>query len=360
MVTRRRIAASLAGLPILGASARLRPARAAEAVPRRIRVGVPMAGIGGRPYSLGSYVSAVHAQGRLEQEFSKDGTEIVWHFYAGAGPAVNEGLAEGALDFAWQGDLPEIVARSRGLATRQLAVAANRIPFVVAVSPKSDISSLADLKGKTVANFQGTTMQLVADRALATVGLREQDLQMVNLDSGTGAQAVLEGQIDATFAEFSLMPRLAKLLKIVFVAGAKTPELTSQSSILATDSFATAYPDAVDRVVRVAVEAAYWSSQAQNRAALYALWGKSGYPQAYIQAAFDPIDLQQYCSPLWDDFATAQLDRSAVDSARYGLIRTPVSVQSWIDDAPLKRALASTGLGTYWPRYSADGKSRLS
>lgn len=355
MLSRRRLAVSLAGLPLLGARK-----RAAGSVPRQIRIGVPMAGLGGRPYSMGSYVSAMHAQGRLEREFSRDGTRIAWHFFAGAGPAVNEALAEGALDFAWQGDLPEIVARSRGLGTLQLAVAGNKVPLLVAVNARSNISSLADLKGKTVANFQGTTLQLVADRVLATVGLSERNVHMVNLDPSTAAEAVAQGQIDATFTEFALMPRMARILRVIFVSGPKTPELTSQSSFIVTDGFAAAYPDAVDRVVRVAVAAAYWASQERNRAALYALFDKTGYPPAYIRAAFDPLNLREFNSPLWDDFAVAQLARSAADSSRYGLIRKPVSVRGWINAAPLRRALASKGLSTYWPRFSSDGTTRLS
>ena len=73
----------------------------------------------------------------LEKEFAAGGTSVEWHFFAGAGPAVNEALANKTLDFAWQGDLAEIVARSRGLAARQLFVAGNRLPVSVAVARDS-------------------------------------------------------------------------------------------------------------------------------------------------------------------------------------------------------------------------------
>ena len=43
--------------------------------------------------------------------------------------------------------------------------------------------------------------------------------------------------------------------------------------------------------MRVAVEAAYWASQEQNRPALYEIFGKTGYPAAYIKAAFDPAGI---------------------------------------------------------------------
>ena len=359
MLTRRRFTALSAGLPALGGVLAARPALASTA-PAKIRIGVPMTGLGGRPYSMGSYISVIHVQGLLEKEFAKDGTSIEWHFFTGAGPAVNEALAGGALDFAWQGDLPEIVARSRGLGTQQLFVTSNRLPISVLVGAKSGITTLADLKGKSVANFQGTTTQLTADRVLASVGLRESDVQLINLDSQTATEAVVQGQIDATFSLLPPAPHFANLVKVIFTSGPKTPILTSQASFLATNDFAVAHPDAVDRVTRVAVGAAYWASQEQNRQALYAVYGKSGYPLAIIEAAFGGFDLKQSSSPLWDDFATAQLARSAADCLTYGLIRTPITVPGWINAAPLQRALVATNLTNYWARYAADGTTVLS
>jgi sulfonate transport system substrate-binding protein len=246
------------------------------------------------------------------------------------------------------------------LATQQLLVTGNRLPIALAANHQSGIASLADLKGKAVANFQGTTLQLAADRILASVGLSERDLKMVNLDPLTAAEAVAQGQIDATFTEFTPPPRLAHLLNIVFTSGPQTPVLTAQSSLIVTNDFAASYPDAVDRVARVGVEAAYWTSQEQNRAALYAVFDKTGYPPAYIQAAYGGFDLKQFSAPVWDDFATAQLTRSAADSTAYGLIRAPISVQGWINPVPLQRALAATGLNDYWSRFAADGRTRLS
>jgi sulfonate transport system substrate-binding protein len=359
MLTRRGFAALTAGLPLLGGALMAAPARA-EASPKQIRIGVPMAGLGGRPFSMGSYVSVMHVQRLVEQEFAPDGTAVQWQFFAGAGPAVNEALAEGALDFAWQGDLPEIVARSRGLATQQILVAGNRLPISLVAGKKSGVTSLAGLKGKTVANFQGTTLQLAADRILASAGLTEQELQMVNLDPLTAAQAVAQGQIDATFTEFTPPPRLAQRLDVVFTSGPRTPVLTAQSSLIVTSAFAQAHPAAVDRFAKTAVQAAYWTSQEKNRAALLQIFDKTGYPPAYIEAIYGGFDLKQFASPVWDDFATAQLARSAGDCVKYGLIREPVAVDGWVNQAPLQRALAAAGLSDYWPRYGADGTTRLS
>ena len=355
MLNRRDFVVSVASLAALGLS---RAARAAA--PSRIRIGVAMTGLGGRPFSLGGYISALHVQQLLEREFAADGTAVSWQFFAGEGPAVNEALAQGALDFAWQGDLPELVARSRGLATRQLLVAGSRMPVLLAANKHAGITGIASLKGKSVANFQGTNLQLSVDRILASAGLSEHDVHIVNLDQTTGAQAVAQGQIDATFAVLALPQRLAARLDTVFVTGPRTPTFTTQNSFIVTEQFAAAHPDAVDRVVRVAVQAAHWSSQEKNRAALYEIFDKSGYPPEFIRTAFDGLDLKIWNSPLWDGFGAAQLSRSAADSFAYGLVRTPVSVSNWIDPAPLRRALAATGLTGFWPSFSPDGLTRLS
>lgn len=355
MLNRRDFVVSVASLAALGLS---RAARAAA--PSRIRIGVAMTGLGGRPFSLGGYISALHVQQLLEREFAADGTAVSWQFFAGEGPAVNEALAQGALDFAWQGDLPELVARSRGLATRQLLVAGSRMPVLLAANKHAGITGIASLKGKSVANFQGTNLQLSVDRILASAGLSEHDVHIVNLDQTTGAQAVAQGQIDATFAVLALPQRLAARLDTVFVTGPRTPTFTTQNSFIVTEQFAAAHPDAVDRVVRVAVQAAHWSSQEKNRAALYEIFDKSGYPPDFIRTAFDGLDLKIWNSPLWDGFGAAQLSRSAADSFAYGLVRTPVSVSNWIDPAPLRRALAATGLTGFWPSFSPDGLTRLS
>jgi sulfonate transport system substrate-binding protein len=355
MLTRRKLGASLAAAGLL---AKPLIARANTAAPAKIRIGVALTGLGGRPYSLGSAISVVHVQGLLEKEFAADGTAIEWNFYAGAGPAVNEALANGALDFAWQGDLPEIVARSRGLQTTQLFVAGNRSPVFVVVAKDSKIANLIDLKGKTVANFQGTNLELSVNRILASVGLGEHDLQIVNLDQNTAGQAVAEHQIDAAFVQLGIPARAQKYLKVIYATGTTHPELTPQASFIVANTFASTAPDAVDRVVRVAVGAAHWSSLPGNQDALYQIYAKTGYPLPFIEQVFKPIDPLVATSPLWDAFQRAQLTRSASDAYKYGLIRTPVQVEGWIDTGPLSRALTALKLENYWPQFAADGTTK--
>ena len=325
--------------------------------PDVIRIGVAMAGVGGRPYSAGNYISGVHVKGLLEKDFAADGTKIEWHFFAGAGPAVNEALASGQLDFAWQGDLPEIVGRSLGLKTRLLLAAGTRFPTYIAIPSDSTLKSLADLKGRTVSNFNGTLFQLTAANILSTVGLSYRDLKVVNLDAATSLSALAAHQVDASFTSYySFGARDKGLIKYLYTTKGQDPKLSSQAAFLVTDDFAKAHPAIVNRVVKVLVGEAHWASEPANQPALYDIWAKVGVPAALFKEAQAGEDPKILNSPLFDDFITAQYERSAANSLRFNLIRSPVDMNGWIDREPLKLALQSLGLERYWPEFDKDGK----
>ncbi|MBD4988119.1 ABC transporter substrate-binding protein, partial [Xanthomonas citri pv. citri] len=80
----------------------------------------------------------------------------------GAGPAVNEAFANNQLDFALQGDLPQIIGRANGLKTKILLASGAHAPIYLAVPKDSPIRKVADLKGRKVSIFRGTNNHLAA------------------------------------------------------------------------------------------------------------------------------------------------------------------------------------------------------
>jgi len=134
--------------------------------PTVIRFGIPAVGSGGRPVTGGSFLSSTHIKGLLEQEFHSDGIRVEWTFFKGAGPAVNEALANGQLDITSLGDLPAIVGRAAGLKTHLILSTGSRINVYVAVPATSNARTLEDLRGKILSVHQGTATQLLMARIL--------------------------------------------------------------------------------------------------------------------------------------------------------------------------------------------------
>ncbi|HEX3133471.1 MAG TPA: ABC transporter substrate-binding protein, partial [Planctomycetota bacterium] len=151
--------------------------------PKVIRIGFAAVGIGGVQAVGYSSFGSAQMLGLVDEEFNRDGIRIEWNFYRGAGPAVNEAIANGLLDVAWQGDLPSVIGRANGLKTRIVAGAGLRANTYLAVPVDSPAQSLKDLVGKKVALHKGTNLQLTVSRILQAHQLSERDFKSINLDS---------------------------------------------------------------------------------------------------------------------------------------------------------------------------------
>ncbi|WP_175974952.1 ABC transporter substrate-binding protein [Burkholderia sp. BCC1047] len=322
-----------------------------------LRIGVAQQGAGDPPTFGGSSAATVQLQQLVEKEFAADGIKVEWLFFKGAGPAVNEAIANKALDFAYQGDLPAVLARSNGIKTRLLLAASVRSGIKIAVPPDSAIRSIKDLKDRRVSIFRGTNLQLVADNALAKNGLGERDLRVINLDAASSLAALASKGIDASVGDYALYKlRDAGLAKIIYESQNDGPQLTRQTHLLVLDDFDRAHPDIVQRVVTAFVKGAQWSSDEANRDALFKLWTKSGVPYSSWQADYANQRLKDRLSPLIDPFVVARYKAVAQDALNLKLIRQPVDVDGWFEPKYLDNALRTLKLENYWPRYDAAGK----
>jgi sulfonate transport system substrate-binding protein len=325
--------------------------------PTVIRIGVAEQGTGDPPTFGGSPAATVQIQQLLEKEFAPDGIKVEWLFFKGAGPAVNEAIADKSLDFAFQGDLPSVLARANGLKTRILLESGVRVGVKVAVPSDSDIHSIKDLKARHVSIFRGTNLQLVADNALAANRLDERDLHVINLDTASALAALASKGIDASFSDYHLYKlRDQGLVKIVYESQNDGPQFTRQSHLLVLDDFDHAHPDIVQRVVTTFVKGAQWSSDEANRDALFKLWARTGVPYASWQAEFANQPLKSRNSPLIDPFIVARYKTVAQNALNLKLIRQPIDVDTWFEPSYLDNALHTLQLDHNWTRYDAAGK----
>lgn len=323
---------------------------AADGKPSVIRVANPGVGIGNRPVVGGSAWSLLHLRGALESEFASDGTQVAWTFLRGAGPAVNELYANGLADIGLLGDLPSIIGHAGGLKTRLLANG-GRFNLYVAVPADSPVKSIQELRGKRVAVFKGTCLQLSFNRILELHGLGERDVKTINMDASSGRSALITKDIDALIGGPELFQlRDQGAARIIYNTKDK-PQFTCNTSIIASDEFVTKYPDQVKRILRQYVRAAKWlADQEQNPADAYKLWTKSGTPFASYKEDNAGLSLRQTLSPLVDPYLVARYKNSIGDAKRYGLIRNEFQFESWVDTSFLEAVLKEEKLENFWPR----------
>jgi len=321
-------------------------AQAADtARPDSIRIAVPDLSAGSKP-SAGGVVDVLRDQQLLEKEFAKDGIRIEWRFFKGAGPVVNEALANGQADFAYLGDLAAIIGKANGLDTRVLSAGVRGVKSYLGVVPGSGIHSLHDLKGKRVAVFRGTANQLSFASALASQGLSERELKVINLDFNAANAALAAKQIDATWGLSSLLSlRERGLVELPVNSRDLERAGSTQSVLLGTGEFIRQHPDLVQRLVNAQQQAVQWLRNEHNRDAYIELVASTAnWPRSILSDDLAQEDLAHYFDPRLDAEFVGLLQQGVDLAAKERLIRRGFQVSEWIEprflDAALQQARA--------------------
>jgi sulfonate transport system substrate-binding protein len=328
-------------------------AHAADA-PTVIRIGSPDLGTGGKPSASAGPLTVAQTHKWLEQEFAKDGIKIEWNFFRGAGPAIAEGLAAKQLDVVFLGDLASVIGRARGLPTKYIFASGRGSNSYLATAPGVDIKTVADLKGKKVSVLKGTAYQRPFDNLLASAGLTEKDVKLINLDWPSSKSAVVAKEIDATFGGSDLFLLKDKGVNIPISTKGRGAEFKIDGGVLATEDFIAKYPEVTARLVRQLVRAAHFASQESNREAFIK---HSGNPELGIRSEFEGENLKVRFSPLIDDDLVADYQRVVDEGLKLGLIRQGFAVKDWFAPQFVQQAVKDLKLEKFWTELDAQGKA---
>ncbi|AZV24654.1 nitrate ABC transporter substrate-binding protein [Pseudomonas syringae] len=298
---------------------------------KEIRIAVPDLSAGTQ-HSGGGIVDVLRDQQIFEKAFAEQGIKIQWSFFKGAGPVINEAFANGQVDLAYLGDLAAIIGKSNGLDTRLLSASARGVKQYLGVVPGSGIKTLQDLKGKRVAIFRGTATQLSFDAALASVGLSEKDVKVINLDFNAAVAALAAKQIDASWGSSGLTALQAKGLAELPL---NTKDLggagSVQAVLLGTGKFVDAHPDVVAKLLKAQQQAVEWLTQDSNKDAYVQLVsGLASYPPVILTQDLKDQNLSEVFPSTLDPLFLENLQGKVDLAAQQKLIRKPFKVNEWV------------------------------
>jgi len=317
-------------------------AACAQNQPDEIRIAVPDLSAGSE-HSGGGVVDVLRDQQLLEKEFAADGIKVQWLFFKGAGPVINEALANDQVDFAYLGDLAAIIGKSSGLDTRLLAGTARRVKSYLGVVPGSGIRTLEDLKGKQVGIFRGTASQLSFDAALASHGLSEKDIRVVNLDFSAANAALAARQLDATWGNAGLVAlRERGLAELPLNTADLNGAGDLQGMLVGNGAFVDHYPEVTERLLRAQQKALAWLAVPDNKQAYVELVSRvASYPMVVLATDAESVDFSRQFDPRLDQDFISRLQKSVDLAAQQRLIRAPFSVKEWAQPGFLDTALTA-------------------
>lgn len=183
-----------------------------------------------------------------------------------SGPLVDAGFAANQLDIGEMGDTPAAESQQSGLRLTAIAVSlpTRASEFLVA---EPGITTIKQLRGKAVAFTTGTAQQALALRALASAGLKQSDVQQVNVSLEQLGTAIESGAAVASVLSVEQLDdyRLSHPGAVILATN-KSAKPPSYSYILATRS-ALANPGkhaAIEDLIRRLLKANDWRNAHQS------------------------------------------------------------------------------------------------
>lgn len=194
-------------------------------------------------------------QGLLEEALGDDVT-VEWVQSAGSNKA-NEFLRAGSIDVGSTAGSAALLARANGSPIQVIDIYSQPEWSAIVVGPDSDITSVADLKGKSVAATAGTDPYFFLLQALETEGLTIDDIEVQNLQHADGRAALDAGSVDA-WAGLDPIMAAAEVEagdKLIY----RNVDFNSYGFLNATEDFITNHADVAQVVVDAYEEARAWA-----------------------------------------------------------------------------------------------------
>jgi sulfonate transport system substrate-binding protein len=312
----------------------------------------------GKPHT-NRVMEVLHSQKLLEKEFEKDKIPVIWSFLVGTGPAINEALEAGTVDFGHYGDICGIAGKAKGLPTTALALGGRGLNIYIAV-PAYDqrTQTLEDLKGKRVGFLSGTYLHLMFEKLLSRHHLTEKDFRIHNLGFAEGTAALLAGHIDA-YVDISQVIQLRDqgLVRIIYDSKAEEFGFKGTSVLVGRNEFIQKYPDITRRFIQTYVQAAYWASSEEKREEYFHLNTFNGTSYGALQYDYEGTFLRSRNNPLLDDFFHQTYGEIIRFSKQRGFISRAFDLDEWVDKRFVESAVRELGFEGFWNEHQDAGPS---
>lgn len=271
--------------------------------------------------------------GYLDEELSKVNYQYSILGFAGAGPAVNEGLATSAIDIAVYADFPGIIATSKGIPLKLIMSEDSSINANIAVRKDTNIHSFADLKGKKIALPRGTYMQRYFTVFAQQQGYQQSDFTIIQM-TNDAESALLNGAIDAmVWTEQSISRLEYKSSNITTIYSTRTlPELAGISVVVGREPFINQNSDAIKAMNIALLKASEYAKNNPEKAEVL-LAKESDTPIEIIKKIHDFHNKESFTDRYYVNITLSDINKLKktqqflIDNK---IITNPVDIENWI------------------------------
>ncbi|MBT2566825.1 aliphatic sulfonate ABC transporter substrate-binding protein [Arthrobacter sp. ISL-85] len=205
----------------------------------------------------------IKKQGWLEASLKDQGVTVNWVQSAGSNKA-NEALRSGAIDVGSTAGSAALLARANGSEIKTIDIFSQPEWAALVAPAGSDITSVADLKGKSVAATKGTDPYFFLLQALEQAGLKPGDVTVQNLQHAEGRAALENGSVQAWSGLDPIMAGAEQKGAKLFY---RNLDFNTYGFLNATESFLKNKPELAQAVVNAYEKARAWAAQNPDQTA---------------------------------------------------------------------------------------------
>lgn len=280
----------------------------------------------------------IKKQGWLEQALAPQHTQVKWVLSLGSNRAL-EYLNSGAIDIGSSAGLAAVLAKANGNPIRAVYLFSRPEWTALVVGKQSSIKTLADLKGKKIAATVGTDPFLFTLRALHTVGLTRDDVELVNLQHPDGRTALQKEEVDAWAG---LDPHMAAAqvddgARLLY----RNVDFNTYGFLNAREDFIKAHPETLATVLQVYEKARLWIiAHPDDTAQILSDASKVSLPVAKLQ-----LSRNDFTQPVPGATQVSALKAAAPILQQENLVRPGTPLDQVIDSL-IDGSIARTIVGT--------------
>ncbi|MBF7094433.1 aliphatic sulfonate ABC transporter substrate-binding protein [Streptococcus sp. HF-1907] len=216
-------------------------------------------------YQAGDEFDISKERGVLAKKMKVKGYKVVFREFQN-GSAEMQALASGSIDYARIGDTPSVSALASGTNLTYVAAGGTKASGSgILVHKSSGISSVSDLKGKTIAYTKGTNSQYMILKILESAGLSQDDVNLVNLDQSAASVAYVDGTVDA-WVNWDPATSKAEVTdnSTLLVTGSDVG-VNNRSYIVSPTAFAEENEDVTELLIKYTSEDMTWANKHKDK-----------------------------------------------------------------------------------------------
>lgn len=196
--------------------------------------------------------------GNLEKRLTEIGIDVRWIKY-NSGPPIIEAMAKNQVDLGYVGDVPALLAQIKDLPIVYLA---NELPepqtLGILVHKNSSIKTLTDLKNKKITVVKGSSAHYMLIRALMSVRLTLENIELVYLSAEKGQKAFLKKEVNAWAGWDPFLAELEEKIPVRIITNAEG-FAENTSFYLANYNLINNYHEAIKPIIEELQKVGKWS-----------------------------------------------------------------------------------------------------